>query len=287
MQSPTNHTNINNFQSEHRGKNIVINAVFMRHGETEWNEKINDHILSPEGIKQTLESSSIIPNGEIMRVFSSPKPRAEKTANLLNHFSKTENKINYSVDNELLFNYDPDGEFARNIAKIGQDLARKNLSENEISNAQTNFYLNFAKERPDPNTYSPYETASALASRIQIFIDIAPKLLNESNITLLNISHDYSLASILKFILILPQNKQAGFDKIEKIGGAIDHNEFFILKISTDQDKKMKVKLFLRNQNYSIDLVALEELSDHFYQNMQEIDLNHDQNRLDENKIRV
>lgn len=76
-------------------------------------------------------------------------------------------------------------------------------------------------------------TASGIANQIEHFREMAGRLTPRTTINLVQVSHDLETAAFLKEVLVREIDGQEvhGFDDIKEIGGPLDMNEYFEVKI--------------------------------------------------------
>ncbi|MFA5886161.1 MAG: hypothetical protein WC863_00045 [Patescibacteria group bacterium] len=91
---------------------------------------------------------------------------------------------------------------------------------------------------------------------------MADRLKSGSQVDLLNSTHDWSIASFLKAILVREINGQevCGFNSVNDIGGPIGYTEHFDINITTNERGEKFVALIFRGQKYRLDQSRLQEL---------------------------
>jgi broad specificity phosphatase PhoE len=260
-------------QRENFGRNVKIRAIFVRHGEkvpstTTWTEDV----LSERGIEESKRFGEKLEKKKAIKAYSSDTERTKETARLIVESSPTEKKMVQRVSKELGFYCSKEGNFVHEAMEIRKEIFGEdfdNLPEEEkrkrIHEADgriTNYYLSFNDKRPDPQTYSPVETAAMVARRVDLYIRMVDKLYSHSDIDLINVSHDFPLSAFLKEVMLRNVEGKIirGFEKIEEIGGPIDFNEGFEILIQTDEKGEKSVKMIFRGQEYQIDMQRLKEL---------------------------
>lgn len=256
---------------EKLGRNIKIHAIFVRHGEKGLSTITGETRLTKRGRRESKKFGRRLEKREAIKPYSSDTERTRETAKLIVEASPTKKKMRQRVKKELGF-YSKDGDFVREAMKIkketlGEDFNSLSKEEKkrrirESDKRQTNYYLSFGDKRSDPETYSPVEAAAMVARRVDLYIRMTEKLHSNTDVDLINVSHDLSLSAFLKEVLVrdLEEKKVRGFNTIDEIGGPIEFNEGFEILIQTDDQGKKSVNMSFRNQEYQVDMERLKEL---------------------------
>lgn len=259
-------------EKKERGRNVEIHSFFVRHGENTVSATTPDTGLTELGREDSLKFGQSLNEKDAIKSYSSDTERTEKTANEIVEGSLTEKKMNHRINKELSFIYSKEGDFSKKVMDIkrgimGNDFSNLTKEEqdkriHEATTKQTDYYLGFGGKRPDPETYSPLETASTLARRLDIYNKMLEKLYSGSSVDLINASHDFNLSAFLKEIIVRKiDNKEVrGFDSIEEIGGPINYNEGFEVVGKTDDEGNKNIKMYFRGQEYDIDMKKMDEL---------------------------
>jgi broad specificity phosphatase PhoE len=257
---------------ERFGRNVKIHAIFVRHGEKEISPTKFETGLTERGKKESKEFAKKLKERKTIKAFSSDTERTKETAKLIVEASPTEKKMKQRVKKELGFYYDPEGGFVKKLKEIKKEILGENFDRlpekeqkerfHEYEKQTMDYYLGFGNKRPDPNTFSPVETAAMIARRLDIYLRMPEKLYSDSEVDLINVSHDFPLVSFLKEVLIrkVGEKQIRGFGKIDEIGGPIGLNEGFEVLIQTDNQGEESLKMIFRNQEYRIDMERLKEL---------------------------
>lgn len=259
-------------KSKEKGRNVTIHAIFVRHGEKGVSVTTAETGLSERGEKESIEFGRRLEERKAIKAYTSDTERTIATAKLIVEASPTQKKMRQIVKHGLGFYYNKEGDFVREAMKIkketlGEDF--NSLSEEEKSRRmresdkrQIDYYLSFGDKRPDPKTYSPVETAARVARRVDVYLRMTERLYSESDVDLINVSHDFPLSAFLKEVLVREKEEKQirGFDTLDEIGGPIEFNEGFEILIQTDKEGKKSVKMNFRNQEYQIDMERLNEL---------------------------
>ena len=255
------------------GKNVKIHAIFLRHGEKETDMTAADTGLTERGRRESLEIGRKLDEKDLIKAYSSDTDRTKESAELIVFASPTEKKMKHRIEKELSFYYDKNGVFFNNLMKAKKEMLGngfKELQEEEkkekmekYENWATDYYLSFSEQRPDESTMSPVETAAIMAKRVETYIKIADRLRSNSDIQMINDTHDLNLAAFLKEALVRDVNGQKirGFKSIEEIGGSLAFNEGFDIIVENDEEGKKNIKFVFRGRQYELDFQRLNELS--------------------------
>jgi len=255
------------------GKNVKIHAIFLRHGEKETDMTAADTGLTERGRRESLEIGRKLDEKDLIKAYSSDTDRTKESAELIVFASPTEKKMKHRIEKELSFYYDKNGVFFNNLMKAKKEMLGngfKELQEEEkkekmekYENWATDYYLSFSEQRPDESTMSPVETAAIMAKRVETYIKMADRLRSNSDIQMINDTHDLNLAAFLKEALVRDVNGQKirGFKSIEEIGGSLAFNEGFEIIVENDEEGKKNIKFVFRKRQYELDFQRLNELS--------------------------
>ena len=255
------------------GKNVKIHAIFLRHGEKETDMTAADTGLTERGRRESLEIGRKLDEKDLIKAYSSDTDRTKESAELIVFASPTEKKMKHRIEKELSFYYDKNGVFFNNLIKAKKEMLGdgfKELQEEEkkekmekYENWATDYYLSFSEQRPDESTMSPVETAAIMAKRVETYIKMADRLRSNSDIQMINDTHDLNLAAFLKEALVRDINGQKirGFKSIEEIGGSLAFNEGFEIIVENDEEGKKNIKFVFRGRQYELDFQRLNELS--------------------------
>jgi hypothetical protein len=255
-----------------KGENVIIHAIFTRHGEKEYSLYNPEANLTLVGKKECFEFGKKREEKNMIKPYTSDTSRTTETAELITSGSLTEHKGIIRKRKELSFVYDKNGQFLKdelkikigilgeNYEKLSDDEKQKRLRE--AGEKQTDYYLSFGDKKPDLKTYSPIETASGIAKLIDEYITMSGKLKSGSNVDLINATHDFNLAAFLKEAIIRKVEKKEtrGFKSINEIGGSIDFNENFEIIIDRKDKNTVSIKMLFRGREYKIDKDRLKEL---------------------------
>ena len=255
------------------GKNVKIHAIFLRHGEKETDMTAADTGLTERGRRESLEIGRKLDEKDLIKAYSSDTDRTKESAELIVFASPTEKKMKHRIEKELSFYYDKNGVFFNNLMKAKKEMLGngfKELQEEEkkekmekYENWATDYYLSFSEQRPDESTMSPVETAAIMAKRVETYIKMADRLRSNSDIQMINDTHDLNLAAFLKEALVRDINGQKirGFKSIEEIDGSLAFNEGFEIIVENDEEGKKNIKFVFRRRQYELDFQRLNELS--------------------------
>lgn len=265
-----------NFESlpieKEKGRDVKINAVFIRHAEKETLVGNPETALTKRGKERSIEYGKSLSIKDAIKAYSSDTERTKETADLIVGSSGTEKKMTRRIKEGLAFHYDKEGDFTKEFTEMKAGLLGNDFDQvpedererrlQEMEDVLTDYYLGFGDRRPDPKTYSPVETAALLAKRVDIYLRMADRLKSGSDIDLINTTHDLNLLAFLKEVLIrkVGGKEVKGFESVKEIGGATRYNEGFEVLIANDEQGAKSLKLKFRGQDYDIDTGRLEEL---------------------------
>jgi len=264
--------NLNQENNKEKGENVVIHAIFVRHGEKEHDPDNPETELTLGGEWGSREFGQSRPKSDMAKPYSSKTLRTEKTAQHAVRQSPTKNKGNLRFREDLSFIYDEKGKFLKDVMKIKMSVLGDNyevLNDQEkekrlyeATTKQVDYYLNFGNQRPDPKTYSPVETAARIAKLIDKYITMSGKLKSGSNIDLINATHDFNLAAFLKEVIIreVDGKKVKGFKSTKEIGGPPNFNENFEITIDRKDGQDISIKMIFRGEEYEMDMRRVAEL---------------------------
>lgn len=254
------------------GKNVKICAIFLRHGEKEIDITTAETGLTNRGKEESTEVGKRLNKKDIIKGYSSDTDRTKESVELIVAASPTEKKMNLRTREELAFYYDKNGDFINKLMKtkkemLGQDFnglreEEKKERMKKYENWATDYYLSFDDQKPDAGTMSPVEKAAAMSKLARKYAKMADRLYSNSDIQLIDDTHDFNLAAFLKEVLIRDVNGQKvrGFKSIEEIGGSLGFNERFEFLVENDNEGKKNIKLGFRGQQYELDAQRLSEL---------------------------
>lgn len=260
-------------QKETKGRNITLHVIFVRHGEKAVSTGSAETGLTKKGEAQARIFGANLEKTQAIKPYSSNTLRTVDTAKEAVKMSGIEKQMVLRIREELGFDYDKTGNFVQNIFAKKREILGENpnaLSEeelnqrlNEYETYVANYFLSFGSSRPDPKTESPKELASKIAKRVNLFIRMPEKLNSNSDITLLNSTHDMCINAFLKEVVtqVIDGGENQGFEKIEDIGGPIEFTESFEIRISTNQNGDQNARLFFRGKEYEINPEQIERLT--------------------------
>jgi hypothetical protein len=255
-----------------KGENVIIHAVFMRHGEKEHDPENPETGLTLKGEWDSRAFGQSRGRKGYIEPHASDTPRTIDTAKYATEQSPTRDKKDLVLENDLAFRYDPESDFLKKAMKIKRDVLGEdpgNLPEDELikrmfeaNSKQTDYYLSFGDQRPDIKTFSPVETASGIAKMVYDYIEGTSEIKSGSEIDLINATHDFNLAAFLKEAMIREEggHKIRGFDSVDEIGGSFGFNEGFEILIKASEKGKKEIKLVFRGREHQLDMDRINEL---------------------------
>jgi len=270
--------------AETKGKNVVIDAIFERHGEKELSMQTGETGLTKEGSEMSADYGHNLENKDAIKPYSSDTRRTIDTVAEAVSASPTEHKLKLRIRKDLQCIVDYKAPLFKEIFALKSKMLGDNFLSlpaekqdillREYGTIQHDTYLSHGATRPDKNTQSPFELAGGIANRVETYIKMADRLNSGSNVDLLNGTHDLNIASFLKEVMIrkVDDKEVTGFNSVKEIGGPIGYNESFTIRISTDEQGKKMIVLLFRGQEFEIDMPRLAKLASLVNPEKQEID---------------
>lgn len=258
---------------ETKGRNVVIDAIFERHGEKEFSTETGETGLTKKGVEMSADYGRNLKEKDAIKPYSSKTDRTVDTVMEAVDASPTKHKLKLRIRKDLQCQVDFKAPFFNGLLALkgkmlGEDfhslpIEKQDILLREYGTLQHDKYLSHGATRPDKNTQSPLELAAGIANRVETYIKMADMLNSGSNVDLLNGTHDLNIASFLKEVMVRKvDNKEIrGFDSVKEIGGPIGYNESFTVRICTDEHGQKAVILLFRGQEFEIDMPRLAELS--------------------------
>jgi len=211
-----------------------------------------DGKLTPRGEEQGKEFGEKLEPTDAVKAYGGFVERAARTAENAVEASRHGKKMKQRLRAEL------------SIPPMSEEAMRKfrELTK-ERAGAGAEWFLSFDDERPDPETASPREVAGGVAHLVKTYIDMADRLFSGSEIDLVNGTHEVMAESLLRYALIREENdeKKIGFESVKEIGGSLGFVEEIEFRIVTNETGEKTVKVYLRGNEYDIDMGILEGLA--------------------------
>lgn len=255
IELPPQSSEVNESESK-LGRNVTIRAMFLRHGEKEFSPHTAETGLSATGRDMSDQVGQHFEDRPVRKSYSSDTARTIETAQRIIEASKTQKRMKLAVKGALAFRYDQGGQFVADAMRIKQESCGPDFKEvsqeeqakrlEQCHRLQMEDYLRYGDERPDPNTYSPVETASLIARRVDLYIRMANRLYSDSDIDLINATHDYPIGCFIK--------ETIGQENLQDINLPIDFVEGFQVEIKTDGkgQKSTNLQFLRRNKNNAL-----------------------------------
>lgn len=238
------------------GRNVKLRAIFKRHGEKE--HKIGgtgETSLTENGRAESMRYGQQLETTNAIKSYSSPTERTRDTGDLVVEGAPAERKLKSMVKEELALNFDPDGELSKEYIRLqheilgsdfkAQGAAEQEKRQTELDTQYHDLYLSYGNEAPPGVELSPNQIADQIAKRIKTYLQMAERLYNNYEATLINATHDLCIAAFVKKII--------GFESVREIGGPIKFNEGFEVLINTDDQGEQEAKMIFRDQEYSLE----------------------------------
>ncbi len=270
----------NEQENEEFGRNVEIEAKFMRHAEKADGQDISAvSLLSDRGKEEAYKKgldTDVKEHG--IKTYVSPVGRAIETADAFIagqresgatvHKERTRSELGLLPGSKEF--YDDlaritEENFPPNFDKLQGD--EKQEAFDKAEDRAVDWWFSFEDKRPDPETASPHEIAVSVARLVDRYIRMADKLRSGTSVDLLNVSHKGTLEPFLREILIRKitdesgnEKNVTGFDKLEEIGGGMRLTESWSLLIKTNESGDKSIKINFRDHDYDIDIDKLEQL---------------------------
>jgi len=266
----------NNIESpaspERFGRNVNINAIFLRHGEKVIDLGMSHTGLTEAGLRMSSDFGARLEEKDAIKPYSSDTARTIDTVMAAVNASPTEKKLSLRITDELRSDYDEKGPFLSSAFVMKKEILGQDFKELPAEEQKRRLrayyaklqdrYLSYRDQRPDASTQSPLELAANLAKRVDIYIRMADRLKSGSRVDLLNATHDWDVLSFMNEMMLrqIDGREVRGFQSVEEIGGPIGYTENFNVDIATDGEGRKTVGLEFRGQKYPFDQKRLQEL---------------------------
>ena len=126
--------------------------------------------------------------------------------------------------------------------------------------SQIQWWLDHPAECQAMSVPTSKEIAAEMAHRLSIGLKMSGKLYAGLDVRFENLTHGPKLEALLKEILV--HEGQAGFKRLEEIGGMVQPGENIDFDIRRDETGQESIKLKLRGHEYDIDMAALARLQE-------------------------
>lgn len=229
-----------------RGKNIKLTASFFRHGERDIEGK-----LTNKGKEDAKEIAGIY-EGKDVKFYTSTFDRCVETADAI------ANEIEKQSGEESRFKSRTRIEFAPPNWDGFDELVIK-AKEIEKKDGQEGLFKYIFSEPSIQKDLRRW--TSGLAFIVNRYINMSDRLYSNSDVELVNITHDMVIADFLRKVVI---NKDGQHLDVVKSVGHIKPLSGFQVVVAIDDKGKKSVKVLFNDKEYLVDEDALEELLDQF-----------------------
>ena len=246
---------------EKYGKNVSISIHLVRHGE-----KHKDGKLSKNGVIEARKMGEKMRWKKVVKGYYSSKERAKHTLEAILRGGKS--NIDKEMRARVRKNLSPvilSNDFAKSIyfQELDEEVSKINLLPEEerievlkkIEERYVKKWLSYDSSRPDEQTSSPVDVAQKMAVLIDRYINMADRLKSGSQVDLINVTHEYMLASVVRYFLSRSVDGKTikGMDLVDSIE-RIGYLEDIIININSDEKGRKKVSVLLRGDEYELDL---------------------------------
>jgi len=267
-----NFENRTNPERKRFGRKVEIIIRVIRHAARPLNQIAPGVELTEDGMKDCVKYGENLVEKNFIGAECSPTLRTEKTARLIVSSSPTINKLPVKEREELSSHASQ--KFRERVLThvkrmLGEKYDRLPKEEKDkidlLSTAEgIDYYLAFADQKPDTQTYSPVETAASVALRLEIVIRKVDRLPSDTTADFFLSTHDYVVAAFLQQVLVQKAGngqETRGFKSLAELGGdPIAFLENIEIVVKTDEEGKKTVSLVFRNKTYGMDMNRLREL---------------------------
>ncbi|KKQ64405.1 MAG: hypothetical protein US86_C0022G0003 [Candidatus Daviesbacteria bacterium GW2011_GWA2_38_24] len=256
-----------------KGRNIDLTIHLMRHGK-----KRPDGNLSETGAREAQERGAEMGVMKNVKAYTSRVPRVVETAQAVQQGAEIYNKFNQrnrSALSDTLLRApgtdQPPRFFKETILKRLADAhtAPENNREQRIREAEhqnMQEWLSHDDDFIDETTNSPKNVARAVAHLLVRQIDMSEHLKSGSDVDLLDVTHEFMLAAIIRYA-VKKQNEDGSTvsgEEIMREKQSIDYLESLDIEVHIDENGKKTVSLEINGEPYILDMDTLRILSDEY-----------------------
>jgi len=265
-----------NFEKKHfeqpKGKeqyerNVNVTVRLIRHGE-----KDKEGFLSKAGRKEAQDLGNDF-DAKNIKPYVSNKKRVKQTAKEIVEHANAEEEFNMREKESLsasnFVQGDPaDSAFLQKVDErlskayeTAQDKREEALKEAEARNVKE--WLEYEDESPDKVVASPREIAEGLATRIETYIHMVDRLKEDSDVDLLNVTHEFMVAAFIKYFLKQEQEDEIkeGGDIIEEFGYRIPPLGGLNITIEVDEKGEKLIGAKMNGQEYELDVEKIKKFA--------------------------
>lgn len=145
--------------------------------------------------------------------------------------------------------------------KVPEENREEKLKKAESKNVRE--WLSYGDESPDAEVASPKEVAKGLAQRIKTYVEMSDRLKSDSEVELLNVTHEFMVAAFIKYFLKKEDGERSmdGEGVLETLGYRIDPLEGVSITITTDRKGQKGISTEINGEEYELDMEKIRNLS--------------------------
>lgn len=236
---------------EKYGRKISQKDIYFRHGE-----KLPTGELAPAGFEQAkIAGEEMETTLKGPKVYHSEIKRAEDFGKTIQEATKSQKAYKARMRLEI------------GMTGYSKDFLKKwgEMTKEKGANGVIQWWLDFGKEEPDPESISPYEIASRFAKHVLTHTKMTEKYYSGSKVDMINASHGSIMEPFVAFALSDQIEKDPvnpeGKTLVEKMGGAFATAEAFEVDTMIDEQGEKTLKVKLRGKEYDLPEEKLKELA--------------------------
>lgn len=257
-----------------KGRNITLKIHLMRHGI-----KSADGSLSEQGAIEAREFGASMSGVENMKAYTGSYDRVIDTAKEVQAGVENKKQFNQKIRKELSASLlkapgAASSKFFKNVVlkrleeahKAPEEVREQKILEAEQMNMED--WLSYENEMIDDTTNSPKNVARAVAHHLIKQIDMAEKLDNGSDVDLLNVTHEFMLAAIIKYAVEMKDDdgKIISGDEIMHSKQSIKYLESIDINVTIDEAGNKSLNLIVDGKPAELKFDALKLLAEEYKQ---------------------
>ncbi|MFA5886160.1 MAG: histidine phosphatase family protein [Patescibacteria group bacterium] len=144
------------------GRNVNINAIFLRHGEKVLSTSSSHTGLAEEGVEMAIDFGKQLTKKDVIKPYSSDTERTIDTVILAIDESPTEKKLSLAIKDDLKPEYDEKGTFMTSVLALKKQILGPDFDSlqpeerkrrlDDYYTQQQDLYLSYDDKRPDSKT---------------------------------------------------------------------------------------------------------------------------------------
>jgi len=259
-----------------KGRNVNVTIHLMRHGR-----KGADGNLSDIGVQEAREHGAKMGVMKNAKAYTSPVPRVVETARAVQEGSVIHNEFKQRNREQLSASLlqkpgaeEPSRFFKEVVLKrlanahnAPENEREQKIQEVERQNMQE--WLSYDDKFIDETTNSPKNVARAVAHHLVRQIDMTDHLKKDSDVDLLDVTHEFILAAIIRYA-VEKQNEDCTIVSGEEImqdKQSIDYLECLDIKVHIDSNGKKEISLAIKGEPYILKMDSLRALANEYKDN--------------------